>query len=143
MKRTNIQLLYQRYTLISQIIMVQHLEKSLKNYRILKEKGFFHYNQIAKKKVTKKRARTAKGRYKALTYEITTKEAELYFIQKFSKIPDEFDLSNRKTLASLVISIINHKNPIHKIKFQESNGKHQKIEKTWGFVGRLEQMGIK
>ena len=78
-----------------------------------------------------------------LAYEIATKEAEIYFMRKFSKIPDEIDLNNRKTLASLVISIIKNKDPVQPLIIKENTKTSNINQKTWSLVGRLDQMGTK
>ena len=73
-----------------------------------------------------------------IAYEISAKEAEIFFLRKFSRIPDEIDLTNKKTLAKIVTKIIKHKDPIQTITI---NNKNETKENKWALTGRLDQMG--
>jgi pyruvate/oxaloacetate carboxyltransferase len=76
-----------------------------------------------------------------IAYEISTKEAEIFFLRKFSKIPDEIDFTNKKTLAKIVTKIIKHKDPVQSIVINNKKELRYNNEKKWALVGRLDQMG--
>jgi pyruvate/oxaloacetate carboxyltransferase len=78
-----------------------------------------------------------------IAYEIATKEAEIFFLRKFGKIPDEIDLTNKKTLAKIVTKIIKHKDPIQSIVINNKKELRNNKEEKWALVGRLDQMGSK
>lgn len=77
-----------------------------------------------------------------VAYEIASKEAEIYFLRKFSKIPDEIDLKDKKTLAIIVTNIVKHNESLQSIIINEENYS-KNPNNLWGRVGRLDQMGTK
>ncbi|MHA1983815.1 MAG: hypothetical protein ACW967_05640, partial [Candidatus Hodarchaeales archaeon] len=58
-----------------------------------------------------------------------------------SKIPDEIDFTNKKTLAKIVTKIIKHKDPVQSIVINNKKELRYNNEKKWALVGRLDQMG--